>query len=95
MRCSRSGGTIDASGGWWDAGDYLKFVQTHSYTVALMLTGIRDFPQQMGAGAGASNFTNEAKFGLKWLRKMWDDDSRTLYYQVGIGTDFVQQPEHR
>src|SRR5215469_18569814 len=29
--------TIDAMGGWWDAGDYMKFVQTHSYTVALML----------------------------------------------------------
>src|SRR4029077_17374226 len=86
------GGTIDASGGWWDAGDYLKFVQTHSYTVALMLTGIRDFPQQMGPGAGASNFMNEAKFGLKWLRKVWDADSRTLYYQVGIGTDFVNNP---
>jgi endoglucanase len=87
-----TGGAIDASGGWWDAGDYLKFVQTHSYTVALMLTGIRDFPQQMGAGAGAANFTNEAKFGLRWLRKMWDDDSRTLYYQVGIGTDFANDP---
>jgi endoglucanase len=87
-----TGGVIDASGGWWDAGDYLKFVQTHSYTVALMLTGIRDFPQQMGVGAGATNFTDEAKFGLRWLRKMWDDDSRTLYYQVGIGTDFVNNP---
>ena len=88
-----TGGAIDASGGWWDAGDYLKFVQTHSYTVALMLTGIRDFPEQMGSAAHASaNFTNEAKFGLRWLRKMWDDDTRTLYYQVGIGTDFTNDP---
>jgi endoglucanase len=86
------GGAIDASGGWWDAGDYLKFVQTHSYTVALMLIGIRDFPRQMGGEAGEANFTNEARFGLRWLRKMWDDDSRTLYYQVGIGTDFVDNP---
>src|SRR5262249_54683745 len=28
---------IDASGGWWDAGDYLKFVETTSYTVDLLL----------------------------------------------------------
>jgi len=27
---------IDASGGWWDAGDYEKYVETVSYTAALM-----------------------------------------------------------
>src|SRR6266849_8045150 len=80
-----TGAVIDASGGWWDAGDYLKFVQTHSYTVSLLLIGVRDFPNQMGAGSATSNFTNEAKFGLDWLQKMWDDNSKTFYYQVRIG----------
>ena len=74
---------IDASGGWWDAGDYLKFVQTTSYTVALLLVGVRDFPNQMAAGS--SNFTAEGKFGLDWLQHMWDDNNKVLYYQVGIG----------
>ncbi len=81
-----TGAVIDASGGWWDAGDYLKFVETHSYTVALMLEGVRDFPSQMGASSFTSNFTAEAKFGLDWLQKMWDDNSKTLYYQVGIAS---------
>jgi endoglucanase len=76
---------IDASGGWWDAGDYMKFVETHSYTVAEMLIGVRDFPNQMGSGSTSSNFTNEAKFGLDWLQKMWSDSAKTLYYQVAIG----------
>src|SRR5712675_1249014 len=70
-----TGAVIDASGGWWDAGDYLKFVETHSYTVALMLEGVRDFPKQMGAGSSTSNFTAEAKVGLDWRQKMWDDNS--------------------
>ena len=83
---SPTGGVIDASGGWWDAGDSLKFVGTHTTAVALMLIGVRDFPNQMGAGSPASNFTSEAKFGLDWLQRMWDDNSRTLYYQVGIGS---------
>lgn len=79
-----TGETVDASGGWWDAGDYLKFVQTASYTVALQLVGVRDFPGQMGASA-ASDFTAEARFGIEWLLRMWNDPARTLYYQVGIG----------
>jgi len=81
-----TGAVIDASGGWWDAGDYMKFVETHSYTVALMLVGVRDFPNQMGTGSTASNFTAEAKFGLDWLQKMWDDNSKTLYYQVAVAS---------
>jgi endoglucanase len=42
---------VDVSGGWWDAGDYEKYVETTSYTAALMQIGIRDFPNQMGAQA--------------------------------------------
>jgi endoglucanase len=81
-----TGAVVDASGGWWDAGDYLKFVQTTSYAEALMLVGIRDFPHQMGSDSSMSNFMKEAKFGLDWLQRMWNDDSATLYYQVGIGS---------
>lgn len=77
---------IDASGGWWDAGDYLKFVETISYTVDMQQLGVRDFSNQMGAGSTTANFTAEAKFGLDWLQHMWDDATQTLYYQVGIGT---------
>ena len=79
-----TGVTLDASGGWWDAGDYLKFVETTSYTDALLLAGVRDFPTQMASGS--SDFTAEAKFGTDWLLRMWDDATKTLYYQVGIGT---------
>jgi endoglucanase len=79
------GVTTNAAGGWWDAGDYLKFVQTTSYTVDLLLLGVRDFPSQMGSGSATSDFTAEAKFGADWLLRMWDDSTQTLYYQVGIG----------
>ena len=83
-----NGQTINAEGGWWDAGDYMKFVETHSYVVALMLIGIRDFPDQMGSASTTSNYNDEAQFGLSWLQQMWDDSTETLYYQVAIGTDF-------
>jgi endoglucanase len=80
------GTIINAAGGWWDAGDYLKFVQTTSYTVDVLLAGVRDFPAEMGAGSGSSDFTTEGKFGAEWLLRMWNDHTRTLYYQVGIGS---------
>ena len=101
---------IDASGGWWDAGDYMKYVETTSYTAALMQIGIRDFPEQMGPGAplyptappasisfagnsgdGApvsSDFTSEVKFGINWLMKIWNDETKTLYYQVDNSQDW-------
>ena len=80
------GTTIDASGGWWDAGDYIKGVETLSYTTDMMLAGVRDFPAQMGSASSTSDFTAEAKFGADWLLRMWDDTTGALYSQVGIGT---------
>jgi len=71
---------VDASGGWWDAGDYIKGVETLGYATALLLHGARDFPAQLGS------YTAEAKFGTDWLLRMWDDATSTFYYQVGIGT---------
>ncbi|HZI35827.1 MAG TPA: glycoside hydrolase family 9 protein, partial [Gaiellales bacterium] len=78
------GTRINAAGGWWDAGDYLKFVQTESYTTGVLLSGLRDFPAQMGPHSGA-DFTAETKFGVRWLLRMWNDRTKTLYYQVGVG----------
>jgi endoglucanase len=80
---------VDASGGWWDAGDYIKGVQTLSFAVAMLSHGVREFPGQMGAGAPAS-FAAEARFGADFLARMWDDrpaaqGGQVLYYQVGIG----------
>jgi endoglucanase len=77
---------IDASGGWWDAGDYIMGVQTLGYTTAMLLHGVREFPAQMGAGSATADFTAEAKFGTDFLLRLWDDDTRTFHHQVGIGS---------
>jgi endoglucanase len=104
-----TGTTIDGAGGWWDAGDYMKYVETISYTTALMEIGIRDFPNQMGPSAPAnpaappasvsyagnasgapssSDFSAEAQFGFSWLMEMWNDSTKTLYYQVDNSQDW-------
>jgi endoglucanase len=76
------GANIDASGGWFDAGDYPKFVETTSYVVPMMFIALRDYPNRLRANG---DFLGEAEFGLDWLLKMWDQTNRILYYQVGIG----------
>jgi len=79
-----TGVRINATGGWWDAGDYLHFVETTSYTEAILLQGIASFPGQMGTGASA-DFTGEARFGMDFLQRMWHQKTKTLYYEVGTG----------
>jgi hypothetical protein len=78
------GPTVDVSGGWFDAGDYLKFVETASYTVAVMLLSVRDHGTALSAG-GRADFATEAAFGIDWLLRMWNDGPQMLLYQVGIG----------
>ncbi len=75
---------INATGGWFDAGDYLHFTETTSYTVGMLLQAVAAFPKQTGS-RGQVNFSNEAKFGLDFLRHMWNEKTRTLYMQVGTG----------
>jgi endoglucanase len=77
-----TGGTVDAEGGWFDAGDYLKFVTTASFTDSVLLFTARQFPTgmpQLGA------LLAEARHGTDWLEQMWNQTTRVLYFQVGIG----------
>ncbi len=84
LRRLATGVRINATGGWFDAGDYLHFTETTSYAVAMMLQGIVSFPRHMGAD-GQVSFVDEAKFGLDFLQRMWNERTRTLYLQVGTG----------
>jgi endoglucanase len=81
-RLTPTGERVDVSGGWFDAGDYLKFVETASFTDVALLYTARDYP------SGVSNpaaLLAEARHGTDWLMKMWDQSRRVLYFQVGIG----------
>ena len=77
----KTGGPVDVSGGWFDAGGgYEKFGYTASYADALMLLAARDYPNSYDM------LQPEAAFGLQWVTKLWDPARKVLYAQVGIGT---------
>ncbi|MET9634164.1 glycoside hydrolase family 9 protein [Lentzea sp. NPDC006480] len=73
-----TGVKVDLEGGWFDAGDFVKFTHASSYSTASMLLALRNKHNDA--------LYDEAKFGLKWLDKAWDEKSGVLYAQVGIGT---------
>jgi hypothetical protein len=75
------GWTVDLEGGWFDAGDFIKFTHTTAYATALMLIAQRE----LGSDAPPS-LAGETQFGLHWLAKAWDDRRRVLALQVGIGS---------
>ncbi len=77
-----TGEHVDVSGGWFDAGDYLKFVETASFTDVALLYAAREYP---GAFSDPAALLAEARHGADWLLKMWDQNRRVLYFQVGIG----------
>ena len=77
----KTGGPVDVSGGWFDAGGgYEKFAYTASYADALMLLAAREFPNSYDM------LQQEAAFGLDWITKLWDPARKVVYAQVGIGS---------
>jgi hypothetical protein len=77
----RIGGPVDLEGGWFDAGDFVKFAHTTAYADSLLLVAQRTLGRAAPAALG-----REIRFGLDWLRKAWDPAHNTLYVQVGIGS---------
>ncbi|HEU4423924.1 MAG TPA: glycoside hydrolase family 9 protein, partial [Pilimelia sp.] len=69
---------VDIEGGWFDAGDFVKFTHATAYSLAEML-----YLQRVSS---RPVLARETGHGLRWLDKVWDRQSRTLYVQVGIGT---------
>ena len=78
-----TGDRTDVEGGWFDAGDYVKFAHTTAFVLAVMGEALRDHPE-LFAGDGP-DFASEAKFGLDWLLRQWDGKRKILYYQVSMG----------
>jgi hypothetical protein len=87
----KKGRKIDASGGWHDAGDYLKFYLTTAFTVDMMLSAYLQQPEAFQSidGEKTPAVLQEARVGLEWLDKMWRpaDAGSFLYYQVGDAGD--------
>lgn len=88
---------VDASGGWHDAGDQLKYLITSSNATARMLLAYELEPDKFGDntnhwGQQISNnipdVLDEAKWGLKWLHKLHPEPDQ-LFHQVADDRDHI------
>jgi hypothetical protein len=82
-----TGHRVDLTGGWHDAGDYLKFAATSSYVTLLLLECAGRYPHAMLPDArGGSPLLQEARVGVAWLLKL-RPRAEGFYYQVGSESD--------
>lgn len=85
----RDGQHVDASGGWHDAGDYMKFVETTSYVAALLATTCERYlqmPLDAAAKTTVGALLAHTRVGLEWLLKMHPTPDE-FYFQVGSEDD--------
>ena len=80
-------GKISSPGGWYDAGDYGKYVINAGISVATMLSFYENFNTFFAdgtihipeSGNGKNDLLDEVKFELDWLKTMQDIDGGVFF----------------
>jgi len=83
----KSDGKLNSPGGWYDAGDYGKYVGNASLSVGQMLTLLELFPEIVAdgqlnipeSGNGQSDLWDELKYELDWMLTMQDTDGGVFH----------------
>lgn len=94
-KLNKKGDVIDVSGGWYDAGDYGKYITTAGLSSAeLMLAyeanpdhftkGQLVFPKGIKSDANLPDVLSEVKFEIDWMRKMQRQDGSTFHKVAGL-----------
>ncbi len=84
-----AGTAVDASGGWHDAGDYLKFLINSGFSTVMLLAAYQHDPLAFDDEDenDLPDVLDEARIGVEWIFRLWDPRRKILYYQVGDESD--------
>jgi endoglucanase len=85
-----AGTRISAPGGWYDAGDYNKYVVNSGITVGTLLSLYEDFPEYVagmhlnipGSGGAVPDLLTETLFNLRWMLAMQDPHDGGVYHKL-------------
>lgn len=91
----------DGVGGWYDAGDYGKYVVNGAFTAGMMLAAWEDFEtglqgvvlQIPETGGDLPDFLDEVKVEIDWLLKMQLDDGSVSHKLTSLNFDGFVQPK--
>ncbi|MBP5579756.1 MAG: glycoside hydrolase family 9 protein [Ruminococcus sp.] len=72
-------------GGWYDAGDHVKFNLPMSYSASMLAWGLYQYPDGLEKAGLKETYVNNLTFVLDYLAEC--DKGSEVIYQVGIGKD--------
>ncbi|NJB85966.1 endoglucanase [Lewinella marina] len=95
------GGTLSSPGGWYDAGDYNKYVVNGAFPVGQLLALYEDVGDPAPDGSlnipessnGKSDYLDEIKYELDWLLTMQDDDGGLFHKLTTLKFAGMVMPE--
>lgn len=73
----------DLNGGWYDAGDHVKFNLPMSYSASMLAWGLYEYGDGVETCGEMTNYINNLKWVLDYLAAC--DLGDTVIYQVGLG----------
>lgn len=73
----------DLNGGWYDAGDHVKFNLPMAYSAAMLAWGLYEYADGVKACGEMDNYVNNLKWTLDYLAKC--DLGDEAIFQVGLG----------
>ncbi len=76
--------TDEIKGGWYDAGDHVKFNLPMAYSASMLSWGIYQYPDGVEASGEMETYVNNLEFVLDYLAEC--DLGDEVIYQVGNGT---------
>src|SRR5690606_41977597 len=89
-----AGSSISSPGGWYDAGDYGKYIVNSGITMGTLFSLYEDFPHYLDtidlnipeSQSNVPDFLEETLYNLRWMMSMQDEDGG-VYHKLP-GADF-------
>ena len=73
----------EVGGGWYDAGDHVKFNMPMAYTASMLAWGIYQYPDGVEKCGEMTNYVNNLEFALDYLAEC--DLGDEVIFQCGLG----------